>query len=227
MQPRHLTILWRVIWLMMAITVLAIVKTVAASAAPGVRFRSEALFGHVVKRGYLGSALRFAGEVVDGTGEPADGVSVVVLAGNLDGSGMTPVASTVSAHRGRFVVRTPRGGPRLLAVEAGGTLLEEVRELVRPTVWVRVTSVRGARLVFHGRVFAPGINPAVMLQSRTPRGWQTFAGLTPNAANHGFAYVYRSSPATVGYRYAFRAVTLPADPWISGASRAHDCTVRP
>ncbi|MGA2925031.1 MAG: hypothetical protein ABSG43_03395 [Solirubrobacteraceae bacterium] len=208
-------------------SIVTIGKTVIASAAPGVRFRSEALFGHVVKRGYLGSALRFAGEVVDGTGEPADGVSVVVLAGNLDGSGMTPVASTVSAHRGRFLVRTPRGGPRLLAVEAGGTLLEEVRQLVSPTVWVGVRSVRGARLVFHGRVFAPGTNPAVMLQSRTPRGWQTFAGLTPNAANHGFAYVYRPSPATVGYRYAFRAVTLPADPWISGASHAHDCTVRP
>ncbi len=197
----------------------------AAASTSSVQVRPDALFGQVVKRDYLGSALLFRGEVVDGFGQPADGVSVVVLAGALDGSGMTPVASTSTAHRGRFVVWAPRGGPRLLVLTADGTSIQEVRELVGPTVWMRVNTATGARLVFHGRVFAPGVNPTVLLQSRTPRGWQTFAGLTPNAANHGFAYVYPSSRATVGYRYAFRAVTLPADPWISGASHVHSATV--
>jgi hypothetical protein len=205
----------------------AAVAVRAAASPPSLQVRPNALFGRVVKRGYLGSALRFGGEVVDGSGQPANGVSVVVLAGSLDGGGMTQVATTTTLHRGRFVVWAPQGGPRLLVLASGGTSIEEVRELVGPTVWMRVNAVRGARLVFHGRLFAPGVNPTVLLQSRTPRGWQTFAGLTPNAANHGFAYVYPSSPSTIDYRYAFRAVTLPADPWIAGASRVHSATVRP
>jgi hypothetical protein len=112
-------------------------------------------------------------------------------------------------------------------VTAGGAAVEEVRELVAPAVWVSVRSATGARLMFRGRVLAPGFDPAVLLQSLTPHGWKTFAGLTPNPINHGFAYVYRSSPATVGYRYALRAVTLAADSWLSGASRVHSATILP
>lgn len=75
-----------------------------ASASSGLRFHGDVLFGRVVKRGYLRSALRFGREVVDSSGQPADGVSVAVLAGNLDGSDMKPVASTITARRGRFAV---------------------------------------------------------------------------------------------------------------------------
>jgi hypothetical protein len=187
-------------------------------------------FGSVVRRGFLQSALTLSGTLLDSSGAPAGAVPVVVQASPLAGGDPTTVAEATTDGNGRYALAIAKGESRLLTVLAGGGE-RMVEELVAPSVWLHVRPRSGARLQFAGGLIdgdaAP--QPTVVLQDRTPQGWRTFAAVEPRAGGRHagrFVYLYRSAPGTVGYTFAFRAITMPTPAWEPGVSEVHEATVQ-
>ncbi len=183
--------------------------------------------GHTVQRDYLHSQVRLSGELVNALGEPASDVAVDVVACSLAGTGFTIVATTTTTPAGRYAVIAPRGGPRLLLLMAGGSEAMIVRELVSPSVWMRVAARPHGLLTFFGKIWTGtgGPAPPIVLQDRTPNGWRTFAATMVNSRNR-FRTDYRSAPGTVGFSFAFRATTLPVADWRPGVSSARTTTIQ-
>ena len=181
-------------------------------------------FGTQRVRSYLFSGLDLTGSLLTSAGAPSVGTAVTVQSSALDGSGPASVASGTTDARGHYAITVPRGSSRLLTVAAAGNSLM-VRELVAPNVFLKVHARRGAVLILWGRVLTAGPALTVVLQDRAPQGWQTFGVCAPDALGR-YRYVYKSAPATVGYRFAFRATTMPTLAWQAGTSGSRNATIR-
>lgn len=190
-------------------------------------FRPDlAAFGRQVQRDYPHSSIRLRGTILNAGGSPGVGVPVTVQVRNWRGGVIRYFGGTTDG-RGRYNIRIPKGPSRLLTITAQNTT-REVRELVHARVSLAVKS-RGHRvLLFRGGVNVdnfPGL-PTVLLQDRTPSGWQTFGAVLPNPRSRRYRYVYRNAPAgSVGFRFAFRAVTLQNSAWMSGTSASEEAMI--
>ncbi len=187
---------------------------------------SQRLASSVVRRSYAASALTLSGTVLNSSGAPAANVAVSGLSGALTATQFATVAQTITDGTGRFSVTVPRGDSRTIRLLAGASVVA-FKELGAPNLSLQVKSLPGARLLFTGRVQinangAPA--PLVELWDRTPNGWQLLASATANKLGR-FRYMYRSSPLTIGYQFAFRATTPQTAAWQAATSAVRKATV--
>jgi hypothetical protein len=189
--------------------------------------RSQKATAGVLRSRFSRSAFTLAGVVMTTSGTPAPGVPVTVRSSPTGGGAAVTVAQTISDGAGRFSVAIPRGDSRSLQLAAGAGVISW-KQVVTPSIALRIRSLSRARLLFSGRVgidWGPGPRPVVEIEDRTPLGWQpvTFAALS----RHGtFRKLYPSSPITIGYRYAFRAVVAASTNWDGGVSVTRVARVR-
>jgi hypothetical protein len=176
--------------------------------------RSQKLLaGAVLRRRYDRSALTLSGTVLGLGGQPAPGVPVIAQATAPGGAPVT-VARTTSDGAGRFRLTIPRGDSRSLRISAGAAAVA-LEQLVAPDLRMRVKALPGARLLFTGRVrigWRGSPRPTVEIEDRAPSGWQPLAFVTVGR-DGTFRKVYKSSPLTVGYQFAFRASTQRTGRW--------------
>lgn len=178
-----------------------------------------AAFGKQVRRDYQHAGLDVKGTILNAGGSRAAGVRVIVSVRTWYGGGGATYGTTTNGS-GRYSVHIPRGPSRLITVSAQNTT-REIRELVSPHVWVNVASHGHREMLFRGGVSVDrhATVPTVLLQDRTPTGWQTFGAVNPSPRSHLYRFVYHNAPSgAVGFRFAFRAVTLQNNAWMPGIS---------
>jgi hypothetical protein len=201
--------------------------------APG----SQPSLGSSVVRTYRGSALTLSGRLTSASGAtPAPGVTLALWSEPAHNSGtFTELATTTSGSTGLWSLRAPKGASRLLRVVAGSgqptaslnTL--SVNETVTPSLSLKVSAGSDEALSFSGRLQISPIGsplPHVFFEIKGPDGWQPIGSSVRVASNGDFRYLYTSSPATRGQRFAFRVVAAASTLWPSAASAAVSVRVR-
>jgi len=198
---------------------------------------TEAL-GKSVKRTFDDSALALSGELRNSAGVPAPGVTVSLIAqeGNHPAGAFSVLARTTSNATGAWALHAPKGPSRSLrivygdaaqAASAGGGV--SLAETVRPSLGLKVQTPGGDRLVFSGRLAISPIaspRPLVTIEAQAGREWEAVGHAIRVNPNGTYRYVFRSSPLTLGRRFAFRALTPATNLWQAATSSIHRAVVR-
>jgi hypothetical protein len=199
--------------------------------------KRTAVLGKSVKRSFDSSALTLSGELHNLAGGPAPGVTVSLLAqvGNQPSGAVTVLDHTISDSAGEWVVHAPRGPSRLLRIVYGNVALavaagEDVSlsERVSPALGFHVGSPGAARLVFSGQLAISPLGsprPLVIIETQAGREWESVGHPVRVSANGTYRYVYRSSPLTLGRRFAFRAQTPATSSWQAATSSIRKAVV--
>jgi hypothetical protein len=199
--------------------------------------KRTAALGRNLKRSFVGSALALAGVLRNLAGGPAPGVTVSLLAqvGNQPSGPVTVLDRTTSDSAGDWVLHAPKGPSRLLQIVYGNTTLavaagEDVSlsEKVSPVVGLHVGTPGGARLVFSGRLAIGPLGsprPLVIIETQAGREWESVGHPVRVDSKGRYRYVYRSSPLTLGRRFAFRAQTPETSLWHAATSSIQKAVV--
>jgi hypothetical protein len=199
--------------------------------------KRTAALGKSIKRSFDGSALTLSGELHNLAGGPAPGVTVSLLAqvGNQPSGPVTVLDHTTSDSAGDWVLHAPKGPSRLLQIVYGNTTLavaagEDVSlsEKVSPVVGLHVRTPGGSRLVFSGQLAISPLGsprPLVIIETQAGREWESVGHPVRVSANGTYRYVYRSSPLTLGRRFAFRAQTPETSFWHAAKSSIQEAVV--
>ena len=193
--------------------------------------------GKTVKRSFAASALTLSGELRNPAGAPAPGVTVSLVAQNGNPPTGSPVvlAHTTSNAAGEWVLHAPRGPSRQLrivygsaanAAKAGAGVA--ITEVVSPVLGLHVRTSGGALLLFSGRLAIGPIGsprPLVTIETKAGREWEAVGHAVRVNANGTYRYVYRSSPLTLGRRFAFRAQTPATSLWRAAYSPVREAVV--
>ena len=195
---------------------------------------TRALHSSLTRR-YAASSLTLSGTLENEAGVPAAGVTVALWARPVSGGPFVQLRRTTTTGTGGWSLQAPRGASRVLRIVAGAggqptssPSVVSVTETVLPTLSLRVGTPGGARLVFSGRLaIAPlGVPlPLVIVEVRGPEGWQAVGAPVRVDRQGTYRYVYRSSPLTIGRRFAFRALTPAAALWAATVSPTHTAEV--
>jgi hypothetical protein len=187
--------------------------------------KRTAALGKEIKRSYENSALILSGQMLDSAGAPAPGVTVTLVAqeGSPPMGSLVVLAHTTSNAAGEWTLHAPKGSSRLLRVVYGNAAQASkvdsgvnLSETVSPTIGLHVRTPGGAQLVFSGRVAISPLGhprPLVIIETLAGQGWEAVGHAIRVTANGTYRYVYRSSPLTLGRRFAFRAQTPTTGLW--------------
>jgi len=186
-----------------------------------------------VHRSFTGSALSVSGNLTTPQGVAAPGVAVHLVAST---NGAQRVLSTAMTDAtGHWTLTAPRGSTRTLRVDYGQASAasaqgaDVAREIVSPTVSLRVSDRRGGRLMFTGRVAIAPLGrprPIVVIEASSDgRQWQTL-GHEVRTNSRGVYHLPYSSPLSVGGRFAFRAMTPATSEWQQGLTGPRWLVVR-
>ncbi len=199
--------------------------------------KQTAALGKSVKRSFAASALTLSGELRNPAGVPAPNVTVSLLAqeGNPAVGALVVVAHTTSNAAGEWVLGAPEGPSRLLRVVYGSTANDTnvsagvtLSEIVSPALGLSVRTPGGARLVFSGRLAISPMGsprPLVIIETQVGREWEAVGHAVRVGANGTYRYSYRSSPLTLGRRFAFRAQTPATSLWQGAHSPIREAVV--
>jgi hypothetical protein len=198
---------------------------------------TEALGRHI-RRSFLGSALTLSGELRDPSGVPVPNATISLVAqdGNPPAGALIVLARTSSDAAGQWVLHAPKGSSRLLRIVSGSAARQAslgggvaLTETVSPILGLRVRTPGGARLVFSGHLAISPLGaprPLVIIETRAGPTWEGVGTPVRVARDGSYRLVYRSSPLTLGRRFAFRAVTPATSLWPTATSRVSSAVVR-
>ncbi len=199
--------------------------------------KRTAALGKRLKRSFAASALTLSGELRNPAGTPASNVTVSLLAqeGNSPAGSPIVLDHTTSNAAGEWEVHAPKGPSRLLRIVYGSAANAAnagagvaISETVSPILGLRVGTPGGARLVFSGRLAISPIGsprPLVTIETRAGREWEAVGHAIRVNANGTYRYVYRSSPLTLGRRFAFQAQTPATSLWHAAHSPVREAVV--
>jgi hypothetical protein len=198
---------------------------------------TEALGKHI-RRSFPGSALTLSGELRDPSGVPVPNATVSLVAqdGDPPAGAFIVLAHTSSDAAGQWALHASRGPSRLLRIVSGGAARQAslgggvgLSETVSPILGLRVRTPGGARLVFSGHLAISPLGaprPLVIIETRAGPTWEGVGTPVRVARDGSYRLVYRSSPLTLGRRFAFRAVTPATSLWPTATSRVRSAVVR-
>jgi hypothetical protein len=198
--------------------------------------KGTAALGKSIRRSYADSAVSLTGQLRDPAGTPAPNVNVSLVAhdGNEASGALVVLDQTVTNTAGEWTLHAPRGPSRKLqilygAITAGRTQdAVAIRETVRPSLSLRVQTPGGGRIVFSGRLAINPIGtprPLVTIETKAGDEWEAVGHAVRATANGSYRYVYRSSPLTLGRRFAFQAQTPGTSLWQSGISPTREAVI--
>ncbi len=199
--------------------------------------KHTAALGKAVRRSFAASALTFSGQLRNSAGAPAPGVTVSLLAqeGNPPTGALVGLAHTTSNAAGEWVLHAPKGPSRLLRIVYGRAANAantgagvSISETVSPVLALHVGTPGGARLVFSGKLAITPIGsprPLVIIETLAGREWEAVGHPVRVDPNGSYRYVYRSSPLTLGRRFAFRAQTPATSLWQGAHSPVREAFV--
>jgi hypothetical protein len=198
---------------------------------------TEAL-GKQIRRSFPGSALTLSGDLRDPSGVPVPNASVSLVAqdGDPPAGVFIVLARTSTDAAGQWVLHAPKGPSRLLRIVSGAAARQAslgggvaLSETVSPVLGLRVRTPGGARLVFSGHLAISPLGaprPLVIIETRAGPTWEGVGTPVRVARDGSYRLVYRSSPLTLGRRFAFRAVTPATSLWPTATSRVSSAVVR-
>jgi hypothetical protein len=198
---------------------------------------TEALGKHI-RRSFPGSALTLSGELRNPAGVPVPGaaVSLVVQDGDPPAGTLTVLAHTMTDAAGQWVLHAPKGPSRLLRIVSGDAARQAnlgngvgLSETVSPMLGLRVSTPGSARLVFSGHLTITPLGsprPLVIIETRAGSTWEGVGTPVRVARDGSYRLVYRSSPLTLGRRFAFRAVSPATSLWQTATSHVRSAVVR-
>jgi hypothetical protein len=198
--------------------------------------KRTAALGKTVRRSYADSALTLSGQLKDTAGAPAPGVTVSLVAqdGNQPAGALVVLAHTITNTAGEWELDAPKGPSRDLRILYGAVTASRaedavaIKETVRPSLTLHVETPGGGRIVFSGRLAISPMGsprPLVTIETQVGREWEAVGHAVRVNANGAYRYVYRSSPLTLGRRFAFRAQTPETSLWQTGASPTRKAVV--
>jgi len=199
--------------------------------------KHTAALGKTVRRSFAASALTFSGQLRNPAGAPAPGVTVSLLAeeGNPPTGSLVVLAHATSDAAGEWVLHAPKGPSRLLRIVYGRVANTantgagvSISEAVSPVLALHVGTPGGARLVFSGKLAISPIGsprPLVIIETLAGREWEAVGHPVRVSPNGSYRYVYRSSPLTLGRRFAFRAQTPATSLWQAAHSPVREAVV--
>jgi len=199
--------------------------------------KDTAALGSRVRRSFDSSALTLSGVLRNPSGVPAPGIPVSLLVQVGPTAGAAAVLTrTVSDGAGHWLLHAPRGPSRLLRIVSGNAAHSaatgvgvSLSETVSPSLGLRVRTPGAAELLFTGRLAISPLGsppPLVIIETHTGDGWQAVGSPVRVAADGSYRYAYRSSPLTLGRRFAFRAQTPATSLWQTGSSPVRQAVVR-
>jgi hypothetical protein len=198
---------------------------------------TEALGKHI-RRSFPGSAVTLSGELRDPSGVPVPNATVSLVAqdGDPPAGAFIVLAHTSSDAAGQWVLHAARGPSRLLRIVSGAAARQAsvgggvaLTETVFPILGLRVRTPGGGRLVFSGHLAISPLGaprPLVIIETRAGPTWEGVGTPVRVARDGSYRLVYRSSPLTLGRRFAFRAVTPATSLWPTATSRVSSAVVR-
>ncbi len=197
--------------------------------------RTTAL-GKDIRRSYQNSALTLSGQLRNAANAPAPGVTVSLVAkdGNQPTGALVVLAHTITNTAGEWELDAPKGPSRELRILYGAVTASRaedavaIRETVRPSLGLHVETPGGGRIVFSGRLAISPMGsprPLVTIETQVGREWEAVGHAVRVNANGAYRYVYRSSPLTLGRRFAFRAQTPETSLWQAGVSPTREAVV--
>jgi hypothetical protein len=195
-----------------------------------------AALGKTVSRSYEDSALTLSGQLRDSAGAPAPGVTVSLVAqeGNHPAGALVVLAHAITNTAGEWDLDAPKGPSRELRILYGAVTAGRaqdavaIRETVRPSLRLRVETPGGGRIVFSGRLSISPMGsprPLVTIETKAGDEWEAVGHAVRVGANGSYRYVYRSSPLTLGRRFAFRAQTPETSLWQAGISPTREAVI--
>ncbi len=199
--------------------------------------KRTAELGKTVKRSFAASALALSGDLRNLAGTPAPGVTVSLVAqnGNPPTGSLSALAQTTSNAAGEWVLHAPKGPSRLLRVVYGSAANAAktgagvaITEVVSPVLGLHVRTPGGALLVFSGKLAISPMGsprPLVTIETLAGHEWEVVGHAIRVGANGTYRYVYRSSPLTLGRRFAFRAQTPATGLWQTAHSPVREAVV--
>jgi len=198
--------------------------------------KRTASLGKTVRRSYAASALILSGLLQDSAGAPAPGVAVSLVAqdGNQPAGALVVLARTITNTAGEWELDAPKGPSRDLRILYGAVTASRaqdavaIKETVRPSLGLHVETPGGGRIVFSGRLAISPMGPPrplVTIETRVGQEWEAVGHAVRVNANGTYRYVYRSSPLTLGRRFAFRAQTPETNLWQAGTSPTRKAVV--
>ncbi|MGO9322379.1 MAG: hypothetical protein ACLQBY_16470 [Solirubrobacteraceae bacterium] len=199
--------------------------------------KRTAELGKTVKRSFAASALALSGDLRNLAGTPAPGVTVSLVAqnGNPPTGSLSALAQTTSNAAGEWVLHAPKGPSRLLRVVYGSAANAAktgagvaITEVVSPVLGLHVRTPGGALLVFSGKLAISPMGsprPLVTIETLAGHEWEVVGHAIRVGANGTYHYVYRSSPLTLGRRFAFRAQTPATGLWQTAHSPVREAVV--
>jgi hypothetical protein len=191
-----------------------------------------------VRRSFKRSALRLSGELRNAANAPAPGVTVWLLdqEGNHPTGAWAALSHTTTDAAGRWMLHAPTGPSRALRIVAGNSAQVasaaagiDFTESVAPSLSLRVSARGGARLLFRGRLAISPLGrprPLIIIETPASGGWEAVGQPVRVARNGSYRYVFRSSPLTLGRRFAFRARTPETSLWRAARSPVRRAVVR-
>jgi hypothetical protein len=198
---------------------------------------TEAL-GKRIRRSFPASALMLSGELRNPSGVPVPSalVSLIAQDGDPPAAPVAVLAHTTTDAAGQWILHAPKGPSRLLRIVSGNAARQAaldggvaLTEAVSPVVDLRVRTPGGARLVFSGRLAISPLGlprPLVIIETRAGPTWQVVGTPVRVARDGSYRLVYRSSPLTLGRRFAFRAETPATSLWPTAASHVRTAVPR-
>lgn len=173
---------------------------------------------HVVFSRYQNSGVMLTGKLLTGGGTPSVGTTVSAASYKFAGGPPSYYHGIVSA-RGHYRIWVPPGPSRIIVVAAPGEAAK-VKEIVSPGLWITIRSRSRGRMLFTGGIMTDraSVLPTLLIQDRTPGGWETFGAVNPNYHSHLWRFRYRAPRAVRGFRFRFRVASLPNAAWSAGRS---------
>jgi hypothetical protein len=193
---------------------------------------------HNITRTYAHCALRAAGRLLNGEGQPIADATLDVLQQISGSQGFTPIGHASTGANGTFAVGVP-GGPsrtveiayRAFSTDASYAAKAQISEKVGAGVKLNVTPRRtgsGGKIILSGRVLGPiparGVHVELLVHYRGR--WEPFR--TPQTDSRGFFEAEYQFEGGIG-RFPFRARVFSGQagfPFDSGESRTVDVSTR-
>ena len=199
--------------------------------------KRTATLGKDVRHSFAASALTLSGELRNPATALAPGVTVSLVAqeGNHPTGPFSVLAHTTTDAGGDWVLHAPKGPSRLLRIVYGSVANAAstgtgvgISEIVSPVLGLHVQTPGAGRLVFSGRLAISPMGsprPLVTIETRAGREWQAVGHAIRVNSNGSYRYVYRSSPLTLGRRFAFRVNTPETSLWHASTSSIQKAVV--
>jgi len=198
--------------------------------------KRTAALGKSVSRSFATSALTLSGELRNPAGTPAPGVPVSLVAqeGNEPAGALVVLAHTITNTAGEWVLHAAKGPSRQLRILYGAVTASHaqnavaIKETARPSLELHVDTPGGGRIVFSGRLAISPIGsprPLVTIETLAGREWEGVGHAIRVNADGAYRYIYKSSPVTLGRRFAFRAQTPETNLWQAAISLTRKAVV--